>query len=204
GHEVIYVPCHRSQGVSVASLFHLAWARVLGGLTGRDQVVFGTVLMGRLQGAEATDRALGIFINTLPLRVDLNDADLACAIKATHQRLSTLMRHEHAPLALAQRCSGVAAPSPLFNALLNYRHSAASGSEAVLRAGWAGIEIVHAAEATNYPLTLSVDDFGEAFRLTLLASPEVPARRVCAYLEQTLRSLLAATPMMPARKISLR
>ncbi|MBI6899748.1 amino acid adenylation domain-containing protein [Pseudomonas putida] len=193
----------RSQGVSVASLFHLAWARVLGGLTGRDQVVFGTVLMGRLQGAEATDRALGIFINTLPLRVDLDDADLACAIKATHQRLSTLMRHEHAPLALAQRCSGVAAPTPLFNALLNYRHSAASGSEAVLRAGWAGIEIVHAAEATNYPLTLSVDDFGEAFRLTLLASPEVPARRVCAYLEQTLRSLLAATPTAEIRALPM-
>jgi arthrofactin-type cyclic lipopeptide synthetase C len=182
----------RAQGVSVASLFHLAWARVLGGLTGLGQVVFGTVLMGRLLGAEATERALGIFINTLPLRVDLDGDDLGAAIKATHQRLSSLMRHEHAPLALAQRCSGVAAPTPLFNALLNYRHSAPSGADEVRRAGWAGIEIVHAAEATNYPLTLSVDDFGEAFRLTLLASPEVPAQRVCAYLEQTLRSLLAA------------
>ncbi|MDH0301929.1 MULTISPECIES: non-ribosomal peptide synthetase [unclassified Pseudomonas] len=197
----------RAQGVSVASLFHLAWARVLGGLTGRDQVVFGTVLMGRLLGAEATDRALGIFINTLPLRVDLDGAGLAVAIKATHQRLSSLMRHEHAPLALAQRCSGVAAPTPLFNALLNYRHSAPSGSEAARRAGWAGIEIVHAAEATNYPLTLSVDDFGEAFRLTLLASPEVPAQRVCAYLEQALRSLLEgsvdevrALPMLPPQE----
>ncbi|WP_460415191.1 amino acid adenylation domain-containing protein [Pseudomonas sp. microsymbiont 2] len=194
----------RTRGVSVASLFHLAWARVLGGLTGRDRVVFGTVLMGRLLGAEATERALGIFINTLPLRVDLDGADLAVAIKATHQRLSSLMRHEHAPLALAQRCSGVAAPTPLFNALLNYRHSAPSGAEAVRRAGWAGIEIVHAAEATNYPLTLSVDDFGEAFRLTLLASPEVPAQRVCGYLQQALRSLLEGTlgevralPMLP-------
>ncbi|MDR2305913.1 MAG: amino acid adenylation domain-containing protein [Paucimonas sp.] len=195
----------RTQGVSVASLFHLAWARVLGGLTGRDRVVFGTVLMGRLLGAEATDRALGIFINTLPLCVELAGADLATAIKATHQRLSTLMRHEHAPLALAQRCSGVAAPTPLFNALLNYRHSAATGSEQVRRAGWAGIEIVEAGEATNYPLTLSVDDLGEGFHLTLLASPQVPARRVCAYLEQTLRSLLEGAagevrglPMLPA------
>jgi len=181
----------RGQGVSVASLFHLAWGRVLGGLTGRAQVVFGTVLMGRLQGAEATDRALGIFINTLPLRVDLANVDLPTALRATHQRLSALMRHEHAPLALAQRCSGVAAPAPLFNALLNYRHSAVAAS-APRRAALAGIDVVESAEATNYPLTLSVDDLGEALRLTLLASAEVPAQRVCAYLQQTLESLLQA------------
>ncbi|MGO0633783.1 amino acid adenylation domain-containing protein [Pseudomonas sp. SAR267] len=197
----------RSLGVSVASVFHLAWGRVLGGLTGREQVVFGTVLMGRLLGAEATDRALGIFINTLPLRVDLGDSDLPTAIRATHQRLSALMRHEHAPLALAQRCSGVAAPAPLFNALLNYRHSpvnSPAGAAAPRRAALAGIDIVDSAEATNYPLTLSVDDLGEAFRLTLLASAEVPAERVCAYLQQTLESLLQtpeaqvlALPMLP-------
>jgi arthrofactin-type cyclic lipopeptide synthetase C len=181
----------RSLGVSVASVFHLAWGRVLGALTGREQVVFGTVLMGRLLGAEATDRALGIFINTLPLRVDLGDSDLPTAIRTTHQRLSALMRHEHAPLALAQRCSGVAAPAPLFNALLNYRHSPV-GAAAPRRAALAGIDIVDSAEATNYPLTLSVDDLGEAFRLTLLASAEVPAERVCAYLQQTLESLLQA------------
>ncbi|MGE8480940.1 MAG: condensation domain-containing protein, partial [Pseudomonas shirazensis] len=181
----------RSLGVSVASLFHLAWGRVLGGLTGREQVVFGTVLMGRLQGAEATDRALGIFINTLPVRVDLSSVDLPTAIRATHQRLSALMRHEHAPLALAQRCSGVSAPAPLFNALLNYRHSAVDSTQP-RRAALAGIDIVESAEATNYPLTLSVDDLGEAFRLTLLASAEVPAQRVCAYLQQTLESLLQA------------
>ncbi|HDS1684031.1 TPA: amino acid adenylation domain-containing protein, partial [Pseudomonas putida] len=193
----------RSLGVSVASVFHLAWGRVLGGLTGRGQVVFGTVLMGRLLGAEATDRALGIFINTLPLRVDLGGSDVPTAIRATHQRLSALMRHEHAPLALAQRCSGVAAPAPLFNALLNYRHSAV-GTAAPQRAALAGIDIVDSAEATNYPLTLSVDDLGEAFRLTLLASTEVPAERVCAYVQQTLESLLQAPdaqvlalPMLP-------
>nr|WP_304622151.1 non-ribosomal peptide synthetase [Pantoea sp. Tr-811] len=194
----------RSLGVSVASLFHLAWGRVLGGLTGRDQVVFGTVLMGRLLGAEATDRALGIFINTLPLRVDLGEGDLPTAIRATHQRLSALMRHEHAPLALAQRCSGVAAPAPLFNALLNYRHSAPAAAAEPQRAALAGIDIVESAEATNYPLTLSIDDLGEGFRLTLLASPEVPAERVCAYLQHTLESLLhrpdaevLALPMLP-------
>ncbi|MEX5612664.1 condensation domain-containing protein, partial [Pseudomonas protegens] len=66
----------RLAGVSAASLFHLAWGRVLGTLAGKHKVVFGTVLMGRLQGAEATERALGIFINTLPFRLDVDSQGL--------------------------------------------------------------------------------------------------------------------------------
>ncbi|MDR0212195.1 MAG: amino acid adenylation domain-containing protein [Pseudomonas putida] len=181
----------RQHGVSLASLFHLAWGRVLGGLTGRDRVVFGTVLMGRLLGAEATDRALGIFINTLPLRVDLDATDWASALKATHQRLSTLMRHEHAPLARAQRCSQVAGTLPLFNTLLNYRHSAPAASQPP-RAELGGIEALQSSERSTYALTLSVDDLGQGLRLTLLAAARVPAQRVCAYLQQTLESLLEA------------
>ncbi|MGA9705477.1 condensation domain-containing protein, partial [Pseudomonas sp.] len=89
----------RQLGVSAASLFHLGWAQVLGVLAGKQHVVFGTVLMGRMQGSHDTDRALGIFINTLPFRVDVDAQAVRAAVKATHARLTTLLRHEHAPLA---------------------------------------------------------------------------------------------------------
>ncbi|WP_287815432.1 AMP-binding protein, partial [Pseudomonas sp.] len=184
----------RSLGVSVASLFHLGWARVLAGLTGRQRVVFGTVLMGRLLGAEATERALGIFINTLPLRLDLDGRDVRGAVIATHQRLTALMRHEHAPLALAQRCSGVAAPTPLFNALLNYRHSAGvqAGGET-----WEGIDVLHAQERSNYPLVMSVDDLGDAFGLTAQAGAGIDPQRVCGYLECAMAQLIEALEQAP-------
>ncbi|MCY4124053.1 MAG: condensation domain-containing protein, partial [Pseudomonas sp.] len=177
----------RHLGVSVASLAHLAWARVLGALANRSDVVFGTVLMGRLHGGEGADRALGVFINTLPLRIDLS-VPLVEAVRTAHQHLSALLMHEHASLALAQRCSGVAGSLPLFSALFNYRHSsAADGSHS---AAMQGVRLLGGEERSNYPLTLSVDDLGEGFSLSVLAQAGNDAGQVASAMNQVLAALV--------------
>uniref|UniRef100_UPI0005BE9324 condensation domain-containing protein n=1 Tax=Burkholderia sp. A1 TaxID=148446 RepID=UPI0005BE9324 len=110
----------RRLGVSLASLCHLAWAQVLARASGQDRVVFGTVMFGRMQAGEGADQAMGLYINTLPLRMDLGETGVEQAVRDTHALLASLIDHEHASLALAQQCSGVPAGSPLFSALLNY------------------------------------------------------------------------------------
>nr|WP_211258418.1 non-ribosomal peptide synthetase [Pseudomonas mosselii] len=189
----------RQRGVSAASLVHLAWARVVGVLAGRGDVVFGTVLMGRLQAGEGADRALGMFINTLPLRVD-TALPVDQALRLTHKRLSALLGHEHAPLALAQRCSGVAASAPLFSALLNYRHS----TEGVARDGegiWQGVRLLGGEERSNYPLTLSVDDLGEGFSLSVLAAEGLPAAQIGGWMVNTLGQLVQALQQCPGQVV---
>ncbi|MGK3122439.1 amino acid adenylation domain-containing protein, partial [Pseudomonas corrugata] len=188
----------RRLGVSAASLVHLAWAQVLGRVSGRDDVVFGTVLMGRMQGGEGADRALGMFINTLPLRVNLGQAAVRAGVRATHGRLTALLGHEHASLALAQRCSGVAAPTPLFSALLNYRHTDANQAPSA----WSGIEVLSGEERTNYPLMLSVDDLGEDFSLTVQVVSGIGAPRICAYMEAALTSLAQALECAPESSLA--
>ncbi|MCE0464984.1 condensation domain-containing protein, partial [Pseudomonas uvaldensis] len=191
----------RQLGVSVASLVHLAWAQVLGRVSGRSDVVFGTVLLGRMQSGEGADRALGMFINTLPLRVTVGQIDVRAGVKTTHARLTALLGHEHASLALAQRCSGVAAPTPLFSALLNYRHTGTATSSEALSA-WNGIQVLGGEERTNYPLMLSVDDMGEAFSLTVQAVKGVGAARIGACVETALASLVDALQHAPESLLS--
>ncbi|MEJ2225211.1 MAG: quinolinate synthase NadA, partial [Syntrophobacterales bacterium] len=186
-------------GVSAASVFHLAWARVLSLLCGRADVVFGTVLFGRMQGGEDADRVLGMFINTLPVRMDISEKPVAQAVHKTHQQLADLLYHEHASLALAQRCSGVLAPAPLFSSLLNYRYSRAQAPDT--SAALEGIDVLYGQERTNYPLTLSVDDLEDNFFLTCQIQRSIDPMRICEYLHTTLTHLVEALEQAPQTAI---
>ncbi|WP_147486182.1 AMP-binding protein, partial [Burkholderia pseudomallei] len=169
---------------------------VLSRTTGRQDVVFGTVLFGRMQGGAQSDRSLGLFINTLPVRMRVAQTGVEASVKGTHAQLAELMRHEHAPLVLAQRCSGVPAQTPLFTSLLNYRYGLRHRADAATPGG-DDIELLSARERTNYPLTLSVDDLGQDFSLTVQVSGHVDPQRVCAFMETALEQLAQALGEQP-------
>ncbi|MGC5700441.1 amino acid adenylation domain-containing protein [Pseudomonas sp. NFXW11] len=182
----------QQHGVSAASLFHLAWGLLLGRSCGREDLLFGTVLLGRMQAGPGADQALGLFINTLPLRLQLAGQSVVDALRQTQQRLSALLAHEHAPLSLVQRCSAVAAPTPLFNALLNYRHGLDAG--AVLPPE---VRLLGSQEVASYPLMLAVDDLDRGFRLGTRAPRRIGAQRLLDYLECALTGLLQALEQAP-------
>ncbi|RQR47787.1 amino acid adenylation domain-containing protein, partial [Burkholderia sp. Bp9126] len=179
----------RNIGVSLATLCHLAWALVLARTSGQRHVVFGTVLFGRMAAGAGADRTMGLYINTLPLRIDIDATDVRTAVRDTQIRLAGLLAHEHASLALAQRCSGIDANGALFSALLNYRHNMRIDGHAQ----WpSGVELLDAHERTNYPVTLSVEDDGDALELAAqVVVPELPDR-ICAYMQCALAQLANA------------
>jgi len=188
-------------GVSTATLFHLAWAHVLSKTTGRDDVVFGTLLFGRMQGIEGAERALGMFINTLPIRIRLGTNSVADCLRQTHSELAELLNHEHASLGLAQRCSGVGGGSPLFSTLLNYRYSTPEKEDATSRA-WDGMEALGNRGRTNYPIVMSVDDLGEGFQLVGQTSRLISAQRLCDYLCTSIAGIIESLKTAPQQAVS--
>ncbi|MFJ9845110.1 amino acid adenylation domain-containing protein [Kitasatospora sp. NPDC101155] len=178
---------------SPATLFHVGWALTVAACADRDDVVFGTVLSGRLQGPAGTDRMLGSFINTLPLRLDLAGRSVRDLVRRTGELLHELVRHEQLPLTEARAHSGLPGRElPLFNAIFNYRHLPSDDGIAarLQRVGVTPLSDVF--ERSNFPVTVSVDDLGRAFRIDALIHRAQDADVVIDCLEAAMASLVEA------------
>lgn len=191
----------RRIGISLASLCHLAWARVLAATSGVSQTVFGTVLFGRMASQPQRGTAMGLFINTLPLRVDIDQRGVEQAAKDTHQALLALLQYEHTSLALAQQCSGVPAPTPLFNTLLNYRHNHNSLGSLQDHGLLAGMQPLDEKERTNYPIAMAIEDAGDTLALTVQARKPIVAEELCIYMSYVLHSLVDALEHHPQQAV---
>ena len=176
-------------------------------LAGRDDVVFGTVLFGRMRAGRARTGSPGPFMNTLPVRVRAGAGRVAGAVAAMQAQLAGLLAHEHAPLALAQQASGVPAPAPLFTSLLNYRHSPRPAAQPTPAAWRASRAACQRRGRTNYPLTVSVDDTGDRFAVTVDAvapvSPGAGRARCCMTATDGLVTALEHAPATPLRRIAV-
>ncbi|MDY1548713.1 non-ribosomal peptide synthetase [Luteibacter sahnii] len=185
--------CAKEQRVGVASLAHLALARVVAACSGGDDVVLGTVLTGRNHGARDVTQAVGMFLNTLPLRAPSGALDVGTALQAMHQALGLLLEHEQAPLSLARRCTGLPAQAPLFAVVMNYRRSASASTGASVQArAWDGIRLESSEESSTYPLTVIVDDWDGGLACTVKAAPGIRGETVLECLRYSLQGLVDA------------
>ena len=97
----------RARGVTLSGLVEAAWALVLGTLTGRNDVVFGSTVSGRAPEVPGIERMIGVFINTLPVRVRLRpDEALGDLLDRLRVERARLLDHQHLGLSELQRLVG--------------------------------------------------------------------------------------------------
>lgn len=185
----------RKHEISPAALFHAAWGIVVGRTSGaEEQVLFGTVLSGRLGSSETGSSSLGLYINTLPICLQVSKT-VKDFVKHVYEEITGLVDYEQVPLTelkgLTQLKDG---HIPLFNSLINYRHSFESGSDSQQEAPDQGIQMIGAVERNNYPLALHVNDLGDQFRLTVHITDliGVSADTIIGYVDKVVDGLLNA------------
>ena len=146
----------RRQRLTLNTVLQAAWALVLHRYSRSKDIVFGTTVSGRPVSLPEVQETVGIFINTLPVRVQIpSGGDVSTWLQELQDKQAELQKHEHTPLIQIQGWSEVPRGTPLFESvlvLLNYPiASALQQSQKALR-----IEDPNWFEQTNYPLTIQV------------------------------------------------
>ncbi|MFE7173449.1 amino acid adenylation domain-containing protein [Streptomyces sp. NPDC057616] len=95
-------------GITVNTLVQAAWALLLGRLTGRQDVVFGATVSGRPPAVADVESMVGMFINTLPVRVTCPPGQsVAEMLGGLQSRQAALAEHHYYGLAEIQKSAGV-------------------------------------------------------------------------------------------------
>ena len=143
-----------------------AWALLLGRYAGRDDVVFGVTVSGRPADLAGVESMVGLFINTLPARVEIAaEVPLTAWLGRLQGKLVELRRHQATPLVQVQRWAEVSRNCLLFESIVVFENTP-DDPEAHRRADRMGVGPLTIYERTNFPLGLTVVP-GERLTLTL-------------------------------------
>ncbi|HYH82869.1 MAG TPA: condensation domain-containing protein, partial [Longimicrobium sp.] len=184
----------RRHGLTVNTLVQGAWALHLARAGGEAEVVFGATVSGRPAELAGVEEMVGLFINTLPVRVRVGEDERVMDwLRALQARQAELREYEYSPLAQVQRWSEVPAGTPLFESILVFANYPAGG---VLGQGEEAVEVEREGifEQASFPLTVSVTVGAEVLvRIEHDGARATAASvdRVLARLETALRAMTA-------------
>jgi amino acid adenylation domain-containing protein/non-ribosomal peptide synthase protein (TIGR01720 family) len=145
----------RQQRVTLNTIVQAVWALILGRYSGQQDVLFGATVSGRPPDLRGVEAMVGLFINTLPVRVHITpDARLRDLLETIQEQQSAARQFEYSPLVSVQGWSNVPRGMPLFESVLVFENYPGDTSTAPdddrdrLQ--------LPALERTSYPLTIAV------------------------------------------------
>ncbi|MFF5263020.1 amino acid adenylation domain-containing protein [Actinomadura viridis] len=144
----------REHGVTLNTVLQLGWGVLLGGMTGRSDVVFGAAVSGRPPELPGVEQMIGLFINTVPVRVRVRPADtVAAALVRLQREQAGLMAHHHLGLADIQRLAGTG--GALFDTMTVLENYPFDPGAAGADLGGLTLHEVDGYDASHYPCTFA-------------------------------------------------
>ncbi|WP_013334575.1 non-ribosomal peptide synthetase [Gloeothece verrucosa] len=175
-----------------------AWGLLLSRYSGESDVIFGATVSGRPSNLPDVDKRVGLFINTLPIRLIISE-QMALIPWLKELQSQQLEQEQYAYYSLAdiQKNSDILPGKPLFESILvfeNYPDYPEEAANKTLR-----ITDLYCFERTNYPITLVVNPDSELSGRIIYDSsrfaPE-PIERMIEHFQNLLTSI-AENPEQP-------
>ncbi|MQS37970.1 non-ribosomal peptide synthetase, partial [Streptomyces katsurahamanus] len=154
----------RTRGLTLNTVVQAAWAMIVGQMAGRNDVVFGASAAGRPAGLPGMETMLGLFINTVPVRVRLDPAQTVAELLTELQAgQSALLDHQHLGLTEIQRLAG---PGAVFDTLMAFENYPGDPDAQPVTEGLRLTDSM-LRESTNFPLALVVNPTDDDLRIRL-------------------------------------
>ena len=144
------------RGLTLNTLVQAAWALLLARLTAKRSLCFGATVAGRPTELAGSEQMLGLFINSLPVAIELPaEQSLGEWLAALQVQNLQLREHEHSPLHDIQRWVGSAGEA-LFDNLLVFENYPLGDALKQAERGELRLGMPQSHEFTHYPMTLAV------------------------------------------------
>ncbi|WP_425549150.1 amino acid adenylation domain-containing protein, partial [Allokutzneria multivorans] len=187
----------REQGVTLNSYVQALWSVLLGALTGRDDIVFGITVSGRPAQLAGVETMVGLFINTVPVRVEMRpDMTVAELVDSVHSGQTRIMGHDHLGLSDIHRIAGY---SELFDTVMVFENYPID-SESV-PSGDLEVVDAHATDAPHYPLSLALLP-GERLRIGAQYRSELLDHELVRGILDSLHRLVEAVVADPTVRVA--
>jgi len=154
-------------GLRVSTFVEAAWALVLSAFSGEDDVVFGSTRAGRRSSVPGAEAIIGLFINTVPVRVTLAPSKSVLALlRELRAEQVALREFEHTPLVDVLACAEVPHGSPLFETIIVFNDKDNDTRLKSFGPAWATRDFeLH--DQTNFPFNVMAYDEPEvSFKLS--------------------------------------
>ena len=181
--------------ITTSTLVQASWALLLSHWSSTQDIVFGVTVSGRPPDLEGVERMVGLFINTLPLRVSVDPKlKIATWLKEIQEQQLQMKQFEYSPLVDVQRLSEIAPADALFETILVFENYPVNESLDQFESedSHASSGSMQSYERQHYPLILAARQ-GERLGLGLVYAQEEfaadTAKRMLTQLEQILTDL---------------
>ncbi len=163
----------KSQRVTPAVLMYSAWGLLLQRYTNFEDVLFGVTLAGRSPKLKGIEEMVGLFINTVPMRIRANGRTKIVELLAnTMASLQSTSGFEHTPLVKIKEYCGMPNQDALFDTLVvveNYPLiSRFEQSDSTL-----SVNSFSLSEHTNYGLTIEIRIIDSQIEIIFIYTPEL-------------------------------